>query len=152
MNRNDLQLTSSSTPKNLVPGQKIWAIVDAVESRLGEHNIQSPHPDLDIVRKSGTLASFAKSYKAKMVTFSHDLFTEHHVMLENPDTLMIRTSISSSSPKNLRHVSFTSFDLRELVNSTLDLLLDNEKGIWNLVNSKEHYPTALTGTNENVRF
>lgn len=162
LRRDELQLTSKSTPGDLVSGQKIWAIVDAVESISLGHNILLSEPDLNIVRKSGALASFAKNHQAKMVTFSHDLFTEHHVMLQNPDTLMIRTSIFSSeeskrsqsvsSSKNVRSVSFTSSDVRELVNSALDLLLDGEKGIWHLVNSRQHYRPALTGTDENVRF
>lgn len=162
LKRDELHLTNKTTPGDLVSGQKIWAIVDAVESlSLGQNSLSS-EPDLSIVRKSGALASFAKRYSAKMVTFSHDLFTEHHVMLQNPDTLMIRTSIfpseelnrlqSLSSSKNVRSVSFTSSDVRDLLNSAIDLLLDNENGIWHLVNSRQQYRPALTGTNENIRF
>lgn len=162
ISREELHLTSKSRPEDLVSGRKIWAVVDAVESLHPDHTAISIEPDLNVVRKSGALAAFSKTFKLKMVTFSQDLFTEHHIMLQNPDALMIRTSVffseefkrvnSPSSSKKVQRVSFTSSNVGELVNSTLDLLLDNEQGIWHLVNSRQQYSPAPTGTNENIRF
>lgn len=162
VNREKLHLSNQSKPEDLLPGDEIWAIVDAVEVPPLGRKEPGLEPNINIVRKSRALAALAKSFNMKMATFSQDLLTEHHVMLQNPEVLMIRTSIFSAdeyehshktpSFKRIRQISFTSTDVRELVNNTLDLLLDNEKGIWNLVDAKRFYQPARTGTGENFRI
>jgi len=161
ISREELHLTGRSKADDLFHGHKTWAIVDAIEIQHFDWRVTSFEPDLNIVRKSGALAAFAKAFNIKMVTFSQDLLTEHHVMLQNPETLMIRTGIfptqehdqhrKAQTSKRVQQVSFTSTDVRELVNNTLDLLLDNEKGIWHLVNAKQHYQPARTGTDKSIR-
>jgi len=161
VSREELHLTARSKPEDFFHFHKIWAMVDAIEIQLSDWRATHSEPDLNIVRKSGALATFAKAFNIKMVTFSQDLLTEHHVMLQNPETLMIRTGIFSTqeydhtrkalSSKRVQRISFTSTDVRELVNNTLDLLLDNEKSIWHLVNAKQSYQPARTRTDENIR-
>lgn len=163
ISREELHLTGRSKPEDIVPGRKIWAIVDAVEYFSSSQAERAERDrNLNSVRKSGLLASFAKRWNIKMLTFSEDPLTEHHVMLQNPEILMVRTSLFSSgehepghnstSLKRVRRISFTSTDIRELVNSALDLLQDNESGVWHLVDPKQHYQPALTATNENIRI
>ncbi|WP_407430387.1 family 1 glycosylhydrolase [Arcticibacter sp.] len=161
VSREELHLTGGSSPKDLFPETKIWAIVDAIDSQTYSRRYTSSGPDLNIARKSGALAAFAKRHNMKMATFSADLLTEHYVMLQNPDTLMIRTGLFSTSDfnhsqkplssKRIQRVSFTSTDVRELVNNTLDLLLDNERGIWHLVNAKQHDLSSPAGADTNIR-
>lgn len=161
INREELQLTGKLSAKDLCPLQEIWAVVDAIETQHSDWSVTSSEPNLNLIRKSRALAASAKAFNIKMVTFSQDPLSEHHVILQNPETLMIRTSIFSipeydhprktPSFKRVQRVSFTSTDLRELINNTLDLLLDNEKGIWHLVNSKQYYQPVRTGTAENIR-
>ncbi len=81
---------------------------------------------------------------------------EQLVLRNNPDALMIRTSdFFGSSEKNnflalalhtiatgkrflaANDLIFSPTYLPDLVNASLDLLIDNEKGIWNLANEGE---------------
>jgi len=162
ISREELHLTGRSNPDDLLQGQKTWGIVDAIDIKHFDWRATGLEPDLNIARKSGALAAFAKAFNIKVVTFSQDLLTEHHVMLQNPETLMIRTGLFSTqdhdqgrkapTSKRVRQVSFTSTDVRELVNNTLDLLLDNEKGIWHLVNDKQRYKPSRTRADESIQL
>lgn len=159
ISRTQLRLSEEISPEDLCPGE-IWAVVDVADSHPKYRKNAGAGPDLDTARKSGALAAFAKAHNIRMVTFSLDLLTEHYVMLQNQDALMIRTGVFLSSeshqnqklsPKRVQWISFTSTDVRELVNSTLDLLVDNERGIWHLVNPNHQELPASIERDTNVR-
>ncbi|PRY55333.1 dTDP-4-dehydrorhamnose reductase [Arcticibacter pallidicorallinus] len=159
ISRTQLRLSAEINPKDLCP-REIWAVVDVADSHPQYRKNAGAGPDLNTARKSGALAAFTKAHNIRMVTFSLDLLTEHYVMLQNQDALMIRTGVFLSSEwhqspklssKRVQWVSFTSTDVRELVNSTLDLLLDDERGIWHLVNPKQQELPASIERDTNVR-
>jgi len=155
ISRESLQLTGKSNSAELVPGKKIWAIVDTVEDLSPDHGPGAgKEVDLTVIRKSGALAALAKAGNIKMMTFSKDPLTEHHIMLQNPEILMIRSTLVSHEEFEAKHrrVKWLAFtDQRELINSAIDLLQDDERGIWHLINPKQNYQPALTGTNDWIR-
>ncbi len=181
LGRNDFNLCNMEQMNYMIKMYKPWAIINCagyVNVDLAESNIKDC---LEInTRGVINLAQVCKDNHVKLLTFSSDLvfngyklgeytehdkpdpqniyglskyLAEHFVLLNYPETLMVRTSSFFSPCDEFNFLSIVFNEISEgrkfiaandviisptylphLVNKCLDLMIDDEKGIFHLTN------------------
>lgn len=185
LERNQLDITSAESVKNMLALINPWAVINAAGfSKIDEAEINKQACFRENTLGPVILAEVCKSINSRLVTFSTDQvfngkkgkpyvesdctaplnifgqskkMAEERVLAVNPGSLIIRSSyffnpwhpgdelagimqatISSGLPHYLSSdIIVSPAYIPDLINTTLDLLIDGESGIWHLSSQEE---------------